>query len=559
MKIHLHNILALLIFSTLLAFSPAKAEELCGGMDAEVCLTNSLTVIFEAPINMGPGTALILRVPGMEIDDDLSISGAPDQPYRLSAQGSVSDNVGSVWGTVTGLAQDSDGLTVLGFLLESGTTAAGTTIQLSINNIEVCQMVSDGPREVNIGVSLFFNTNNGGFKQGYQSMKRMNEFQSCSLYSGNLPVTADQLLVLFNPHETAVAGTLGEQPFVLQPHTRVVFDGSAGLPALEVQSGLNLSIAIYEKDEDIQVTGLQPGNNNGWVFPHTAQDLASWQNTLHFVNPESMTLTSLTNTEVAEEDFSAGNHTKNSTLVDDRGSWLKLSASQSGMNIFLAFGRRDTGSSAWVSGIRVENFSSIGAQTIYLPHVAEDLQSFWTGYAVSNANAQTAEVEAFAHAADGSVMVSESFILSAGQTRLGLIGQDLFQNREGIAYVVFKADNPIIGTELLGTVQNDRGYFSGLTMPWETKDLHGFPWLKADGSDWSGIVVINQDPDASPAILRFYDEGGNLLAEETTSAVFGVRETFLAPANAVSAVLTGTKRLAFAVVGDNEGRIGSYR
>ncbi len=143
------------ILSAALLAIPSMAADvsLCGDTDQVVCLENSLSFQINSPITLFNGTLIVISIPDTNLDNPPFVTGQPSVPYRIEALGSVTDTLGNAWSAAQVIDSDTRGAIAIRFQLLSGTLSPNTVVQL--NDIRVCQYVSDGPGSVILRVAIW--------------------------------------------------------------------------------------------------------------------------------------------------------------------------------------------------------------------------------------------------------------------------------------------------------------------------------------------------------------------------------------------------------------------
>ena len=92
-----------------------------------------------------------------------------------------------------------------------------------------------------------------------------------------------------------------------------------------------------------------------------------------------------------------------------------------------------------------------GYHRLYVPHIPEETDTFWTGFALVNPDIDDASVTATFYSDQGELVHETTFVLAAGTKMKGLI-EDLFPEAAGTAHwATFTSDLPIQGIEIFGT------------------------------------------------------------------------------------------------------------
>lgn len=169
----------------------ADGVSLCGDEDQKVCLENSATFQLTGPATLFNGTLIVLAVPDLNLNDPPFISGTVSVPYRLEQAGTVTDNLGNAWSAAQVIESDSRGAVAIRYQLLSGTLPPNARINLQ--DVRVCQYVSDGPGSVFLSVGIWgvLNKDNSDVKTPMPVttlFKNDDTFISCSEGTNSQPL-----------------------------------------------------------------------------------------------------------------------------------------------------------------------------------------------------------------------------------------------------------------------------------------------------------------------------------------------------------------------------------
>jgi hypothetical protein len=508
---------------------------------------------------MLPGTAILLLIPGMEAQSSQVVEGTPEETYRFELQGTVHDGQGGIW-EVVGLSEDDRGYTAISYVLTEGALADPANVL--VEGFGICQRIADGPAEVTIAVSPWITTT--GFKTGKQSFvmnhKTGDIFENCHIYDGNLPAyEQDYRVFITNPHQDPASLTVNGETQTLEPGARVAFNGNSNGSPLTFSSSAILPVVFYSDSEDLNLVSLDSRDHRNWMIPHLARDTASWENRWIFANDKPMTLFWKQGEASFNEDYASGIHALD-VAPQQSGDPAWAQAIGTGPNNgFFQFSRADgkTGG-AWVGAQRVPGDGNVDTTELYLPHVAADTASFWTGYSLANANEVDAEVTMWALDTDG-IVGAETFTIPAGANEIGVVGVDRLVGLQGISWIKIQSDQPIAGVELIGAVGTEDPNFSGFLLPTETADRLAFPAVRTDEGLWTGLALINPTDMMHQGTLTWYDGSGNVVSQEQSDLQAGEKRLWQAPAGAEHVCWSGEGVIGFALVGQLDGsKIGGY-
>lgn len=538
-----------------------QAGDLCGSADARVCLQSNLGLVFNTGDTILPNTAVILMVPGMDAISSTEVTGLPEQTYRFNEAGTVTDNQGGTW-AVNALDEDERGYTAVAFVLQSGTLGSG--LQVLIDNFEVCQRVIDGPATVEIAYEIWITTNKRKTAKLQTGLHKMESaFESCSSSTTNLPLLNDAYeIAISNPFDEAVVLQSMEPPLVLEPRQRLVVNASDGVFPYEHASSIGLPMVAFEFGQDINASALQSSNHSNWVVPHLARDVNSFQNQWIFAAGEGGNLTWRQDSEaLIQYSFDPGVHR---FIPEDEAepqrSWARANSSKE-INGFFAFGRKDDQpGAAWVAANRAGGAATaFGSTRLYLPHVARDTASFWSGISLANGGETAVTAQLMGYANDGSALGSESIVVPAGDNALAVIGQTVFSGGAP-DWILIESDGPILGVALIGSQGAEQTALSGYSMPMSGSSKLAYPLTPSDETYWTGLVLLNGGEAANSGTLRWLDDMGNPVDSEAINMVAMEKRTFVAPEGATQATYSGSgEMIGFSVIGEHGGqRVGAY-
>ena len=538
----------------------AYATDLCGPADQKVCLRNSLILNLSSSSVLNTGTTLVLLLPGVDVDDALRAIGTPEPKYRFTEFGSsISDNQGGVWSTPFSIQQDAKGHVGLVYVLLEGSLSGN--VRLDINQVEVCQFISDGPADVFVIGKLFGNF--GSTKRlATSTVFSKNEFafEYCKDSAGDLPILENRYkFFMANPYDAEVLVTVDRVPMILQPKQVLGLTGNFTPSQFTVTSSLPVPTVIWSDDEDLNLVGLPTKNHSDFIIPHLARNGGTWENHWIFANNGPTTLSWKRGDKNGSRVFSTGIHEYEFFGLEDNPSqWVRVHTSNPS-NGFFRFTRSGVGGGAWVQGNRIDLDKGFGFKRLYLPHVARDTLNFWTGYSLANLSEDPATVTMTAYASQGQVMAVETFEVDGLKNEVGLVGTRRFVGVEDISWILIESDQPLSGIELIGSNFSEQRGFSGFLLPEKAEQRLSFPAIKSDGVHWSGLAVLNVADQAVSAQVDFYDDQGVWLGEERLNLSPREKRTWLVPDGVRHATCKGRNLVAFCLIGQRDlSKIGSY-
>ena len=537
------------LFALLLFSCPLMASsKLCGSADARVCLQNGLNLSITGIYQLEPGTAIVMLLPGMETLSSSAVQGNPTVTYRFDPEGVVSDGQGGAWKVRT-LAEDADGITALSLVLDEGVLT--DPVSLQIQEVTVCQYVSDGPAQVTLGFETWVTTTQARQTRAKKTSFNGNGFELCPDFAGSLPFLGqDYRLMISNPHEEPVAAYVGETRHLLEPGTALSLEASQ---AYAFAPGMALPAVFLADGTDLSVTGFDSKSRRRSFIPHLARD-PQWENRWIFANQTRVLLDWRQGSASFSKSYAAGIHEVRIAPDPDLDPGQASLSGSAGFNGFFQFSRHEAPGSAWVNGLE----DSTGSTLLYLPHVAADTASFWTGYSLANPNEETANVEMNAYDVHGQLLAVETFLIPAGSNEIGLVGSTRLQGIDGISWIAFLSDQPLAGLELVGENRSQID-FAGFLLPDQTSGHLAFPLLKTQDNQWSGLAMLNPTALDARGTLLWLDHAGTIVQRQSLALGAGVKFVAQAPVGSEHAIWKGDPLVGFCLVGEHgTGKIGGY-
>ncbi len=542
---------------TLLSVGPIQAQDLCGSADQLVCLQSSVNLSLNGVSAVLEGTVVVLLVPGVTLDGGGTVTGAPTVPYRFADEGSLDDHQDGLW-TRHALAEDARGITALGFAFES--TAIVAPITLTINDYKVCQRVADGPGPVLLAFQLLLV---GGKKVDVMALgkQRLVDFETCAATAGNMPLSkSGTRAVLANVYQTPVAVYLENSTTTLEPGQQMTLVGATTPSPFGIASSLPLPMVLSSELEDIDMVGMSTANHTHFVVPHLASDTQSWVNRFAFANGQATTVQ--WRQGATPQNFSYGVGARELEIASanpPEREWAFVSASRP-INCFSLFARRDGNlGAAWVEALRTDASGAVTATTLYLPHVAADRASFWTGYSLANPHDTAVQVNMDGFDANGTLLTVESFTIPAFGKETGVVGETRLVGQNTVAWVRFRADQGLAGLELVGGRHEERPYLAGFLLPDQGHDAFAFPLLRTVNGFWSGLALLNPGNSASNGMITWKNSAGTVLGMTALQLAARQKHVMVAPAGSSQAVVEGDGLIGFVLVGElNSDRLGAY-
>lgn len=267
---------------------------------------------------------------------------------------------------------------------------------------------------------------------------------------------------------------------------------------------------------------LTPLSENLFI-PHIAEEVDQW-NTMGYVSSlaqvNSTIFTGGNETEVALEGGSLLDLESFIDVGQPEKSWGSISCLGkvlSGFEMFVKSGG---------DGAAVE-MTGEGYVTLYIPHIPEESEIFWTGFAFSNTCSSvysSLHVEFFTN--EGICCFGNDFTIPAGDKIKGLVRNIFPGLPENASWGIITSDFPIVGAEIYGTY--DAG-ICGFSLRDKVFKKGIFPMVIHGENLWTGVSLANiEDRNATVNIKLFSGNGdvkGNfnftLNAKQKVASVLG--------------------------------------
>ncbi|NOY23565.1 MAG: hypothetical protein GXO70_08670 [Acidobacteria bacterium] len=155
-----------------------------------------------------------------------------------------------------------------------------------------------------------------------------------------------------------------------------------------------------------------------------------------------------------------------------------------------------------------------GSTRLFIPHVPEETDIFWTGFAFLNTGSSPAAVTATFYDDNGNGVGSETFMIPANSKIKGLM-TDLFPNEAGMArWGVIDSDQVITGIEIYGTYNAG---ICGMVLPTVANTWGILPDVLTGEDNWTGIAITNVSSSDATVTIRLMGADGTVKAEKSVS------------------------------------------
>ncbi len=153
-----------------------------------------------------------------------------------------------------------------------------------------------------------------------------------------------------------------------------------------------------------------------------------------------------------------------------------------------------------------------GGTTLYIPHVPEETDIFWTGFALLNTTSAQVEVTVTFYDDDGILAGTETFTIPAQSKIKGLMA-DMFPDEAGKArWGVIESTKPINGIEIYGTYHAG---ICGLTLSTVANTRGILPDILTGENNWTGIAITNVSGTDASVNIRLVGADGTVKAQKT--------------------------------------------
>ena len=155
-----------------------------------------------------------------------------------------------------------------------------------------------------------------------------------------------------------------------------------------------------------------------------------------------------------------------------------------------------------------------GSTILYIPHVPEETDIFWTGFALLNTGSSPATATATFFDDNGSVVGTETLNIPANSKIKGLMA-DIFPNEAGTArWGTIESNQAINGIEIYGTYNAG---ICGMALPTVANTWGILPDVLTGENNWTGIAITNVGATSTSVTIQLVAADGTVKAEKTES------------------------------------------
>ncbi|MCB1050125.1 MAG: hypothetical protein H6510_01940 [Acidobacteria bacterium] len=522
------------------------AQELCGVNDQVVCLQNSTAVGFQCS-GFGPGSVLLISVASLQTEGGLNqIMGPAIEPYWFELSGTVTDSTGGVWSAPQSYFSDARGPRAIGFELLSGLLV--DQVLISLNQIQVCQTVGDGPGPVLLDIQLEAVLAKDSFTQLTYSNLLAPGFEACRQFISHPPLVAGQIDALYvNPHDEPMTLSLNSESQMLAPHAQLIL---AGDQAVQVMCGVAPPGLLRNRSGDLDLVGLAGADQDSHFFAHLAGDATRWQNRFLTASGGAQHLQAEWGGLVLQTSGPVGPLAWTLSESPGKGGFCTLNGSAP-LSALVHLQRTD----------RVASSLLLGASPLktawIVPHLAADRVHFWTGLSLANPNSSPAEVTLYPYDLNGQALATTQRSISALANDVVLVEETLVPNTA--AWLLVTANRPITGALLFGGQDADLPYSAGTEWMDQAHTNLVFPLIAPQSPLWTGLVFVNPSGQTKSGLLTTYQADGTVVDTRPIEISAMGKQVILLEGLGTHAIYRGDPLVGSCLMGDlDRTQLGAY-
>ncbi len=263
---------------------------------------------------------------------------------------------------------------------------------------------------------------------------------------------------------------------------------------------------------------ITPSYTSELTIPHIAESTNWWDSSLFLcdIDPGVIYL-SLNGEEYQHTNQYYSNIIELDQYIPENAQssicWGSIST-QAQSNPFEEKDRRLTGFETFVhngtDGAAVE-LQTTGHTTLFIPHIPEETDIFWTGFAFLNPNEEEANLKVALYTSNGEKVGSQNLTIP-GKTKISDLMKNLFPDYFGRAeWGIITSDKPIMGIEIYGT---EKDGICGYSLPYLGQSEGILPGIKSGDGIWSGIALTNVSNMEGHITIQLIGKNGNVKAEK---------------------------------------------
>lgn len=400
---------------------------------------------------------------------------------------------------------------------DEGETAEKT---LNASSGEQAIIVVHQPSELNMPVPV-----------SVYSGKNKSEFVSSETVFLNPFLQEVNIAIKFYDSDLNLVATLNK---IIAPHSKFVFTPDnfdvEGYSDVVVQSDNYL--IVYNKSDlqnGMTTAYLLPQYSGKLFVPHIAEETDYWDTSV-FLSNISPSSDNGIRVKVDSNEASTSSNSYISMLdmesflpenLGEGKGWGSVETFSS--NPFVSSPKSLNGFEVFVhnntDGAAVELVSG-GGTTLFIPHIPEETDIFWTGFAILNPESSDASATFYFYTDNGDLVGQKTLTVPAGAKIKGTV-KDLFPDVFGKAnWGVVKSDKNLVGIEIYGT--NDSG-ICGYNLPFLALTDAVLPFVITGEGNWSGIALTNPGNETAHVAIQLISKDGQIKTEKTVTIEAGHR------------------------------------
>ncbi|NOY23257.1 MAG: hypothetical protein GXO70_07090 [Acidobacteria bacterium] len=150
--------------------------------------------------------------------------------------------------------------------------------------------------------------------------------------------------------------------------------------------------------------------------------------------------------------------------------------------------------------------------TLRIPHIPEETDIFWTGFAIVNVEEEVALTTWTFYSDNGTVVGTETLTIPSESKLKGLM-TGLFPDEAASArWATISSNRKLAGIEIYGT--HDGG-ICGLVLPGDATTTGILPDVRAQEGEWTGIAITNPMMANAHVSIRLVNAAGVVKANRT--------------------------------------------
>ncbi|MCK5878374.1 MAG: hypothetical protein KAH24_01245 [Holophagae bacterium] len=308
------------------------------------------------------------------------------------------------------------------------------------------------------------------------------------------------------------------------PYGRLVLNGNEGIPAncVDVVTYADNCPLVYSSvsTENAKMTAYLSSFYHGSLnIPHIAEQTNYWDTVMYLVDLQPGPV------DIRVADIDNRNELVNQGNFIDLEAFLPQSGDEnSGVGLVRTISNNPfqsernslSGFEMFVhngtDGAAVE-LSGYGHRTLFLPHIPEATDIFWTGFTIVNTDETVqANVTIQVYSGDGQMRGEKSLTIPASGKMKGTV-EDLFPDLYGqLQWGMIQSDRDIVGIEIYGTV--DSG-ICGFDLPSIATTEGYLPEILNGDGLWTGIGITNPGNNDTSVNIQLVDKDGSVKVEKT--------------------------------------------